>query len=87
MESIVTNIVVVAIVSGFIFYVVAKGLSKFWPRSGRMGINLEKVSCPQCGEKMSQVRKPANISQALWGGWTCGECGTEMDKYGERINS
>jgi hypothetical protein len=31
------------------------------------------------------VRKPANENQALYGGHTCKNCKTEMDKYGTEI--
>jgi hypothetical protein len=26
---------------------------------------------------------PKTLNQMLWGGWTCAECGYELDKYGE----
>jgi len=56
-----------------------------WPRKGPWGINLSKVSCPRCGARMPRFRRPANDRQALWGGWTCPECGCEMDKYGVEV--
>ena len=59
---------------------------KKWPRSGKMGINLKTVYCPQCGAKAPAMRKPANLRQALWGGWTCSQCGCEFDKYGNEIS-
>jgi len=48
----------------------------------RWGINTRHVICPACGSPMPQVRQPKSIRQALWGGFTCGKCGCEMDKWG-----
>jgi predicted RNA-binding Zn-ribbon protein involved in translation (DUF1610 family) len=62
-------------------------LFKFWPVTGKMGINLDKVDCPECGDTVPVIRKPENIRRALWGGWTCKKCGTEMNKYGHKIHS
>ena len=50
-----------------------------------MGINLKRVYCPKCGLKQPIIRKPKNERQALYGGNTCKNCGTEMDKYGQKI--
>ncbi|MGH9819754.1 MAG: hypothetical protein ACRD43_06255 [Pyrinomonadaceae bacterium] len=41
--------------------------------------------CPECGTPVPAVRNPTSIRQALWGGWTCQNCGTEMDRHGEQI--
>jgi len=49
------------------------------------GINLEPVNCPTCGSPTPQVRRPKSLRQSLWGGWTCGKCGCEMDKWGRPI--
>ena len=62
-------------------------LLKFWPKSGKLGINLNEVVCPECNEPAPKVRKPKNKRQLLWGGWSCEKCGTEMDKYGTKVNS
>jgi hypothetical protein len=64
-------------------------------RSGKWGLNLNspraifsgnpllrKVACPKCGREQQGLRLPANTSEALWGGWTCPNCGTRMDKWG-----
>jgi len=56
-------------------------------RKNRWGINLEQVDCPRCKQPMPQVRKPASVSQALWGGGTCQQCGCEVDKWGREIVS
>lgn len=56
-----------------------------WPRKGKWGINLSRVTCPKCAEPMPMVRKPKNKRQTLWGGWTCRKCGSELDKYGVEV--
>jgi len=45
------------------------------------------ISCPKCNTKMPRFRKPENTNQALWGGWTCPKCGTELDKKGNEIKN
>ncbi|MEZ5426312.1 MAG: hypothetical protein R2747_08615 [Pyrinomonadaceae bacterium] len=58
-----------------------------WPRKGKMGINLSKVVCPDCGKSLPTIRKPKNARQMMWGGWTCDACGCEVDKYGKRVDA
>ena len=41
--------------------------------------------CDGCGTKMPTLRKPANWRQALWGGWSCPNCGTEFDRWGRNL--
>jgi hypothetical protein len=50
-------------------------------KRGRWGINLRPVRCPKCGEPAPAIRRPKNRRQALWGGCTCEQCGTEYDKW------
>jgi hypothetical protein len=54
-------------------------------RRNRWGINTAPVNCPRCKQPMSQVRKPKSLSQFMWGGGTCGNCGCEMDKWGRAL--
>ena len=54
-------------------------------RQGRWGINFLPLACPECRTPAPVVRSPRNLRQALWGGCTCGECGTEYDKWGEPV--
>lgn len=49
------------------------------------GVNTEKVKCPKCGQEQPKIRIPKGIKEALWGGWTCENCGCKMDKYGNEI--
>ena len=60
-------------------------IAKFWPRSGKMGINLKAVQCPSCGAPQPAVRVPRSLREVLWGGWTCSKCRCQMDKYGASI--
>lgn len=47
---------------------------------------LNPKHCPDCGVKMPTTRKPANKRQALWGGWTCPNCGCELDRKGKKVS-
>ena len=51
------------------------------------GVNLSLPNCPKCGKKVPAIRKPTSTRQAMWGGWTCSNCGCEMDKVGKEINT
>jgi transposase-like protein len=42
-------------------------------------------ACPECGTRAPKVRKPANRRQAMWGGWTCQQCGRELDRRGRIV--
>ena len=42
--------------------------------------------CPICGGEVPAFRKPSSYRQALWGGWTCENCGTEMDRHGMELS-
>ncbi len=39
-------------------------------------------NCPKCGAPLPAVRKPTDLQEMLWGGWTCEKCGFKMDKWG-----
>ena len=56
-------------------------------RKNTWGVNLKPVNCPRCNLPMPQRRKPKSVSQAMWGGWTCEQCGCEVDKWGRQIKS
>ena len=70
----------------FIFLVVASVIALGSLKKTNWGINIKQVFCPQCGEKMPNVRQPTSARQAMWGGWTCPKCGCEMDKWGKEIS-
>jgi hypothetical protein len=46
------------------------------------GYNFSPVKCPTCQTLQPWKRKPADDDERLWGGWTCTNCGTKMDKWG-----
>lgn len=41
------------------------------------------VKCPNCGREQPKMRSPTSLNQAMWGGYTCQACGTEMDARGK----
>jgi transposase-like protein len=41
------------------------------------------VKCEKCGAEQPKVRKPENMSQAMWGGYTCKGCGSELNARGK----
>jgi len=50
----------------------------------KIGINLSAVKCPECLELQPLFRKPNDLYEFLWGGYTCKKCGCKMDKYGKK---
>ena len=76
-------IVISCVLSVFLGYT----LFLIWPKTGKMGINTKTVSCPRCGLKAPILRRPANLKEVLWGGWTCTQCKCKFDKYGSKINT
>jgi hypothetical protein len=48
---------------------------------------LKPLKCPDCGASLPTFRKPANKRQAIWGGWTCPQCGCEVDRRGRKVMS
>lgn len=55
-------------------------------RKNRFGLNFSRPNCPTCGVQVPRMRRPTSGRQAAWGGWTCSNCGTEMDKWGRAIS-
>jgi len=56
-------------------------------QGSRWGINIrEEYCCSRCGVTLPVRHKPNNLRQLLWGGWTCQECGTELDKWCQPVN-
>jgi hypothetical protein len=41
--------------------------------------------CPVCDTPLPAFRRPASFQQALWGGWTCDGCSTELDRHGNKL--
>jgi hypothetical protein len=42
-------------------------------------------NCPRCKAYIPQVRIPTSFKQMLWGGWTCSNCGLELDRAGKPL--
>jgi hypothetical protein len=53
-------------------------------KNSKMGVNLEPIVCPSCGTVANPVkpRFPRSLRQFLWGGFTCENCGCDVDKWG-----
>ncbi len=47
------------------------------------GASLTAPKCPTCETQQPAIRKPASVRQLIWGGWTCANCGTEIDRHGK----
>ena len=58
----------------------------YWQK-GRWGPKKEPLSCRQCDTLAPVIRLPKNPDQALWGGWTCCECGCEYDRWGNPVDN
>jgi hypothetical protein len=41
------------------------------------------VVCEKCGALQPKFRNPKNVSQLLWGGYTCSGCGSELSARGK----
>jgi hypothetical protein len=46
-----------------------------------------RMICPRCTADLPQYRRPTSLKQALWGGWTCPNCGCEVDRQGNAIEA
>jgi transposase-like protein len=47
------------------------------------GLSRKPINCPSCGREQPKMRKPANMDQAMWGGYTCEGCGAQLDARGK----
>lgn len=49
----------------------------------KLGLPLgQMVHCARCGNELPAMRRPANLRQAMLGGYTCTKCGAELDARG-----
>jgi hypothetical protein len=71
-------VVVVLVAIGLILVIYGTVAKNNW------GVNLTPVSCPCCKAPLPQVRTPKSFRQAMWGGYICPACGTEVDKWGRQ---
>jgi hypothetical protein len=42
--------------------------------------------CPRCAVALPQFRAPRSLKQAFYGGWSCSNCGCEVDRSGKEIS-
>ena len=42
--------------------------------------------CPRCAAALPQFRAPRSLRQAFYGGWSCSNCGCEVDRSGKEIS-
>jgi hypothetical protein len=47
---------------------------------------MRTLNCPRCGRTQTRT-KPRTLEQLLWGGSTCPECSTEVDKWGREVST
>ncbi|MHC4061844.1 MAG: hypothetical protein ACYSUV_04835 [Planctomycetota bacterium] len=38
-----------------------------------------KRKCPYCGSELARWRVPETSKQVYWGGWTCANCGKQVN--------
>ncbi len=70
-------IVAAAVIVGFAIVVYGTVAKTKW------GINLSPIKCPSCNKVQPRgPRIPADAYETKWGGMTCADCGTKMDKWG-----
>lgn len=51
----------------------------------RWGINLGRITCPRCLRPIPNPGGLSGLQQRLFGGGTCSECKTLVDKWGHEI--
>lgn len=62
---------------------VAAGLFALWLiERGKVST----VKCPACATQQPGLRIPNSLRQTFWGGWTCANCGTEIDRRGHVLD-
>lgn len=74
----------------YVFGVITGGalLMAYAAAKSPFGLNFDPVKCPRCGTQQAAFRRPASFRQAMLGGFTCPNCGCDMDRQGkERHNS
>ena len=76
-----STIVVVLIVAAVLPFVL------IW-LARKMGYPIgQAVHCSRCNAEQPMVRRPANMRQALYGGYHCSKCGADLDARGRERTS
>ncbi len=92
-ETQFTLIIYLALVSVIIMVIYVVVMRRANAKKSKWGINLKALkpgvvlTCPACGTELPKIRKPTNLKQFLWGGFTCKSCGKEYDKWFVEISS
>ena len=68
-----------AVFSGVILVLYGTSVRNKW------GVNFKPARCPHCDTPTLRVRIPRSLREFMWGGWTCGACGTRVDKWGREL--
>lgn len=86
------GIIVFAIAANLVFGNTSSALQMMFPLIGGLfaygaltNMNLVAPECPRCATQQPKWRRPTSLRQTLLGGWTCTNCGTEMDRNGQVI--
>ena len=87
------GIIVFAIAANLVVGSTSSALQMMFPLIGGLfaygvltNMNLAAPKCPTCATQQPVWRKPTSLRQTLLDGWTCTNCGTEMDRNGKAIN-
>ena len=78
-------LIIIILVCGLGLIAVAAVLIHGTVTKSKMGININPSQCPRCQTAMPSVRATKSLNQALWGGWSCPNCGCELDKWGREV--
>jgi hypothetical protein len=78
-------LIVLAMVMAGLVYLNRRIIRDTKRQSGRWGINPHVPPCLSCGAIPPRLRIPKNWRQFAWGGWTCPQCGLELDKWGRPV--
>ncbi len=81
METAMIFLLVAAALGGGMLF-----LRKQLAAKSRWGVGALQADCPRCRTPLPIIRAPGSLHETLWGGWTCKQCGCQVDKYGrERV--
>ena len=75
---VLTNLLPIAVIIGiWIFFI-----SMMRKRQAKPGAKPDAGVCQVCGTAAPATRKPHDFQEYIWGGWTCENCLTTVDRMG-----
>ena len=84
MNFLLINIFWLIVIGGAVCILIILTIKK----NKKWGINLDfNNHCPKCGISLPTIRKPTSVKQFMWGGWSCNNCGCQIDKWGAEISN